>query len=249
MSYPEIIILVIAGMAIGSFTNNLVNLFTGRGFDWKRSSCSCGDRGLRYTELFPVVTYLVLRGRCTECNRKIPVRYFIVEIISPIVFLLLYESGHFVISLYMIVLSWFFVIISVVDLESFTIPDSILLSGLITEIGFRFYEGKPLTDNLGMAIIVFLAFVAIKFIVIKFKKVDPLGWGDIKFFLLLVFIFGIVNFLTGLWVASILGLLLKHATQRENLIPFGFFLGVVFLIFLLGQYNFEKIILEWLTIQ
>jgi len=249
MSYPEIIILIITGMAIGSFTNNLMNLFTGRGFDWKRSSCSCGERSLRYTELFPVVTYLVFRGRCTECKRKIPIRYLVVEVIFPVLFLLLYDPGHFLISVYLIVLSWLFVIISVVDLEKFIIPDSILLSGFIIELVFRFSEGKAFTDNLGMAIIVFLAFIAIKYIVIKLKRVDPLGWGDIKFFLLLVYIFGIVNFLTGLWVASILGLLLKRVTQRENLIPFGFFLGSVFLIFLIGQYNFEKILLKWLTIQ
>jgi leader peptidase (prepilin peptidase)/N-methyltransferase len=83
---------VLIGLAVASFLGSLAyRVPRGISMISPPSFCpSCGRR-LKVYELIPVVSYLLYRGRCRTCGRPIPVQLFIVEIITPLLYLFLYR--------------------------------------------------------------------------------------------------------------------------------------------------------------
>src|SRR5690606_22028608 len=86
--YPLVIIAF--GLVIGSFLNVVIYRFhTGRSLNDRSHCLSCG-KTLRWFELFPIFSYLALRGRCRSCRSFIPYRYALVEALTACLFLLAY---------------------------------------------------------------------------------------------------------------------------------------------------------------
>ena len=82
---------VLAGMAFASFIGSLsYRVPRGVSIVAPRSYCSACGRPIRPLDLVPVVSYLLLRGRCRACGTAIPVQYFAAEIILPVAYLLMY---------------------------------------------------------------------------------------------------------------------------------------------------------------
>ena len=78
------------GLIIGSFLNVYIYRFhTGKSLNGHSHCLSCGT-GLKASDLVPLVSYLLLRGRCRTCGCYIPVRYFIVEFCTAVLFILSY---------------------------------------------------------------------------------------------------------------------------------------------------------------
>jgi len=117
------------GLIIGSFLNVYIYRFhTGKSLSGHSHCLSCGTR-LRWFELFPLVSYLVLRGRCRTCSCLVTTRYFVVELATGVLFALCLSLTMDPI---MIALLWFIVsvlvVITVYDLYHFIIPDSLTAS-------------------------------------------------------------------------------------------------------------------------
>lgn len=112
----------------------------------KHSYCPNCNHKLGFLDLFPIFSYIFLRGRCRYCKNKIRPRYFILEIFSGITFLLIAISrkiniycidfiGLFFTYIYISVLF----IIAGIDKENKTIEKSVLLFGFICEIIYIIY--------------------------------------------------------------------------------------------------------------
>src|SRR3989344_2895122 len=117
------------GLIIGSFLNVVIyRLHTGRSLNDRSHCLSCG-RTLSWYELFPVLSYLVLRARCRSCHSFIPYRYALVELLTAGAFMLAYLNFY----------SWWFLIL-----------DCALLSTLVVVLVYDFYH-KIIPDELSIA--------------------------------------------------------------------------------------------------
>lgn len=114
------------GLIIGSFLNVVIYRFhTGRSLSGHSHCLSCGRR-LRWFELVPVVSYLVLLGRCRSCRSLIPIRYALVELVTAGAFVVAYlhTTSLVLLGLLLVFLS-LLIVVAVYDLYHLIIPDSL----------------------------------------------------------------------------------------------------------------------------
>lgn len=136
-------LVVFLGLIIGSFLNVVIyRLHTGRSLQGSSHCLSCGTP-LRWYELFPVLSYLALRGRCRTCFSYIPLRYVLVELGAAALFYLAY----LVVPLSPLLLVWFLLlslllVITAYDLYHLIIPDELVVGvGTVSLVLFALTPG------------------------------------------------------------------------------------------------------------
>lgn len=194
------------GLVIGSFLNVVIYRFhTGRSLNDRSHCLSCGQT-LHWYELFPVFSYLALRGRCRSCFSFIPYRYALVEILTAGLFVLAYlhATGPIMFFLLLVLISTLVVGV-VYDLYHMIIPDEIsalsavLALLIVLESGFAlaFKTGNwmSLMTLLGSAILSGLLLSVVYASLWYFSRGRWFGLGDAK----LAFSLGMLVGLGGLF--------------------------------------------------
>ena len=241
------ILIFIIGLTLGSFFNVIIFRFgTNKGVVKGRSKCQNCDSVIRWFDLVPILSYFMLQSRCRECGKKISPLYSVVEISTAIVLLLLFLNTP-VVS-YLTALDAFIVLLLVLiiflDILYFTIPDKILALLAIVAVGLKLLTGN--TDFLYLLIsaLGLTAFFAILYAVSKGRWI---GLGDIKLIFLIGFLLGYptgyLAIVAAVWLAAIFSitlLLIKRATTKTE-IPFGSFLSVTTIIFIIFNNELQKI--------
>ncbi len=249
------------GIIVGSFLNVYIYRFhTGKSLAGRSHCLSCGTP-LRWYELVPLFSYLFLRGRCRTCGCKVPARYFLVELITGLLFVCSLTLTLDVISL---LLLWFImsllVVITVYDLYHFIIPDKLtfVLTILVTIlIGYEYWAGSGNYARLGWDVVVALGgslFFLFLWVVSKGKW---LGFGDVKLAFPLGFLVGaesVFSFVVlSFWIGAAISLLLLawqrfgrgqsalHLSSRsltmKSAVPFAPFLTLSAVIVLFTHFN------------
>lgn len=128
------------GVVFGSFLNVLIyRLHTGKSINNRSHCLSCGHN-LSWYELFPLLSFLFLRGRCLHCGSSIPYRYVLVEFLTGLAFLLaLYTSSGVVIAVLMCVLLSALIVGAVYDLYHLIIPDEVVIAATLLAIVYIVY--------------------------------------------------------------------------------------------------------------
>ncbi len=126
------------GLCFGSFLNVCIyRLPRGKSVVAPRSACPhCGDPIPLYHNL-PVLSWLILRGKCRSCKQPISPRYVVIEVLTGLLFLGCY--GHFGLTLAMlkcVVLGYLLLGLVFTDAETKLLPDAMTLPGLALGIGF-----------------------------------------------------------------------------------------------------------------
>ena len=134
------------GLIIGSFLNMLIyRLPIGISLiSLKRSICPHCNYKISWHENVPVLSFLLLKGRCSSCNNKISIIYPVVEIITGLVTMLLLNKHQVNIEFGVLVASLFYVLIvlSFIDLKYKSVPDYLLIVAIILAfITFRDASG------------------------------------------------------------------------------------------------------------
>ncbi len=222
------------GVIIGSFLNVvLYRLHTGKSLSGHSHCLSCGRR-LTALELIPLISYLGLRGRCASCHSYIPVRYFVVELLSGVLFasLLLVASTTLELLLGAAFVS-LLVLTAVYDLRHLIIPDELVLwltAVAMSAAGYRLYETG---DSLGFACAMGAAFLGSLFFfgLWQVSRGRWIGFGDVK----LAFPLGLMAGATSVfsmivlsfWVGAIVGvgLLGLQALRRRGKLSLRFLRG------------------------
>jgi len=127
-----VVIFFLLGISVGSFLNVVADRVpSGKSLIRPPSHCfSCGH-ALEPRDLVPVISYLVLRGRCRYCGQTIPMRSMLVELASGLLFLLaITVFGLTWQTLVTIVFGSFFIILFVTDLEQGLLPHVIVYPGI-----------------------------------------------------------------------------------------------------------------------
>lgn len=123
----------IFGSVVGSFLNVCIyRMPRGESIIYPWSHCTNCHRAIAWYDNMPFISYLFLKGRCRFCMAKISFRYFIVEGLTAITFVLLLWKFNFSLD-YLIyaALTSVLIIISFIDLQHRIIPDELSLGGLV----------------------------------------------------------------------------------------------------------------------
>jgi len=241
-----IIIFIILGAAIGSFLNVVIDrLPAGKSLAYPPSSCDACQRRLSWLDLFPVFSYLFLRGRCRYCRAKIPLRVFWVELGTGLLTAFLYfHFGLKPILPVAIVYSDVLIAIAVIDLKHQLILNKIVYPVAILALLVNFFVPDLFSVHnflfglLGGAFgLIFLGLAAVISIVLL--KKEGMGMGDIKMAAMMGLMVGFPNIIVALFGGIILGgltaifLVIFKKKTRTDIIPFGDFLAIGTLVALL----------------
>lgn len=230
------------GSIIGSFFNVCIfRIPAGISIVKPASKCpSCQSLIPWYCNI-PVISYLVLRGRCISCDERISFRYPVVEALTGLLFLLIFfRFGMTWTTLVFWILVGLLVVISFIDLDHQIIPDIISLPGI--PLGFLLTFLVPWLswrDSL-LGILVgggSLACVAGVYYLVT--RTEGMGMGDIKLLAMLGAFMGWKAILPIIFLGSLVGsligvpLMLIKGSNGKLAIPFGPFLSLGAVIYLL----------------
>lgn len=242
------------GLCVGSFLNVVIyRLPNGMNLSKPASHCTTCDYTLKWYDNIPVLSYLMLGGKCRKCKERISPRYMIVELVNAALWLLsvylFWEKSHvyaFVSALVMSVLICIFFI----DLEHMLIHNRfIVILGVlgIVAIFFDKYRHVMWYDHLIGAAVFGGLFLLIYYGAIWILKREGMGFGDVKLALVAGLLLGWQRMLLAMLIASvsasIILLIIRRVKgdEREHEYPFGPFIaaGVAISLFVGGP------IIDW----
>ena len=130
------LLIFIFGSIIGSFLNVCIyRMPRNESIIFPGSRCIFCKKPILWYDNIPLLSYIFLRGRCRFCKEKISFRYFIVEFISALSFLILFINFGFTYKFWIYsLLTFSLVVVTFIDLEFQIIPDRITISGIVVGI-------------------------------------------------------------------------------------------------------------------
>ncbi len=224
----------ILGLLIGSFINVcIVRIPEGESIVFPPSRCPRCQKRLSPLDLIPVISYLLLRGKCRHCGEKISARYPLVEILVSVLFILVYRKyGLSISALAYAVLAAVLVAASFIDLEHMIIPDA--LNIFLGAVGLLFllagqtvsWQQALLGFAAGGGILLLLGYLSVWIL-----KKEGMGGGDIKLAAVCGLYLGFERILLSLMMAFyyaaaiVLLLLLAGRLKKGQYLPFGPFIA------------------------
>ena len=260
MLFVDSFIIFILGTIIGSFLNVVDFRYnTGLSFVTGKSKCfSCGKH-LHWYELLPLFSFLILGGRCLNCNSKISKQYFTVELITGIVFLaLLFKFGLTpILALYLLIAS-ILIVMSVYDFKHKIIPDGMVVVFIALSI-IAFVINNPIGQIFNLPVSMDLLAAPILFAFFAFfwlvSRGKWMGFGDAKLAIgvgfLLGFSGGVFAIMLAFWIGAIVSLFLiflqkihigKFHLSMKSEIPFAPFIILAVFVQLLTSWNLSSLI-------
>lgn len=247
----KILAVFLFGLSVGSFLNVVIyRMPRDMSIVYPPSTCPACKNRIRWYDNIPVISFLLLRGKCRFCGSKISIKYPLVELLTGISAMFVYIKFGFDLEF----LFYFYFVasmiaLSIIDLEFKIIPDQINFGGLFVGLVFAAVNSikaqslEPLVSAVAGAAAGAGFLYLVAFLYLKYRGIEGLGMGDVK---LMAFIgaytgwFGALftiffGSLTGVIVGVAVIKLLKKDYYYE--IPFGPFLaagGLVYLFF--GEY-------------
>jgi len=229
------VLIFIFGLIIGSFLNVCIyRTPRNESVAYPGSRCTSCKKPIPWYDNIPLLSYLMLRGRCRVCHEKISFRYFAVELISAVSFLILYMNFglNYIFWIYSL-LTFSLIVVTFIDLEFQIIPDRISLVGIfvgiVLSVSFpglqnAFTWKKAFLNSIIGALagggLIYLTGVLGQ---LAFKK-ESMGGGDVKLMAMLGAFLGwkivaLIFFLAPFFGAPI-GIYMKFV-KKEDIIPYG----------------------------
>jgi leader peptidase (prepilin peptidase) / N-methyltransferase len=217
-----------------------------------RSRCPSCDHQISSIENIPVISYLFLKGKCSNCGKKISIRYPLIELTSAItVTVVAFYFGVSLQTLFAICLTWALIALSMIDFDHQLLPDDITLPllwlgiiinlpGLFSEPGI-FADPKLLTDpglftHIESSILgAIFGYGSLWLVYITFKLItgkEGMGHGDFKLLAVLGAWFGWQSLPLIIILSSVVGasigilLMIFKSYNRTTAIPFGPYLAI-----------------------
>jgi leader peptidase (prepilin peptidase)/N-methyltransferase len=256
----EAFIALLFGLLIGSFLNVCIHRWPrGRSVVRPRSHCVRCRKTIVWYDNIPVLSYIVLGGRCRYCGRHISIRYPVVELANGLLwFYWIYTFGVTPLAVKLCLFTSIVIALTFSDLEKRILPDQLTLGGTI--LGLIFAVFVPVPDVTGQAILwlfgielpnrarsLLEAAVGAGFpafflwgggwLYQKIRHRDGLGLGDVKLIMMVGSFLGLrgalLTLIIGSISGSIIGLSYIKATGKDSStyeLPFGTFLGAAAII-------------------
>ena len=204
---------------------------------------NCNTR-LKPLDLVPILSWTLLRGKCRYCGQKISPRYALVELLTGLLFVLVYGVyGPNLITIYYFLLVSLLVIITFIDLDHYIIPDGLVIFGSVGAVIFNILGlGVVIKYSLLGGLICGGGMLVLIFLIELILRKEVMGGGDIKLFgmvgLFLGVKLGLLTILLSVYVGAIYGvgsIIYSRIKKKEfnSMIPYGPFISVGALISIL----------------
>jgi len=198
------------------------------------STCpKCGHK-IRFYENIPVISWLLLRGKCSQCEDSIAIRYPLVEATTALLSLVIaLQFGVSIETLLILILTWGLICLTLIDFDHMLLPDQIVMPllwlGLLVNINDTFV---PLNDAVIGASVGYMSLFSVFWLFKLLTGKEGMGHGDFKLFALFGAWIGWQLLPILILMASVVGavvgisLMLFKNHQREQAIPFGPYLAI-----------------------
>jgi leader peptidase (prepilin peptidase)/N-methyltransferase len=249
----------IIGLVVGSFLNVCIyRLPREESIVKPRSHCPHCRKTIPWYDNIPLLSYILLKGKCRFCKARISFQYFTVELVTALLFILFYNTfGLTLKSLIYVIFTCGLVVATFVDFNFRIIPDEINIGGIILGLAISFiYPELQSTNNhffglyqsfLGIIIgggVLWITGVIGDFI---FKK-ETMGGGDVKLLAMVGAFLGwktaVLTFFISPIFGAIVGIIIKLRT-KNSLIAYGPYLALGSLVALF----FGNDILRWILLR
>ena len=239
--FPSLIIYTsIFLFALGTIFGSFIGCVAGRivaGEDWIKGRSHCDECGhvLEFIDLIPIVSYIITGSKCRYCKKKLSIKYPLMEALMGIVFVALFLSRKMIdfTLLRNLILSVLLMGLSLIDLDTYTIPDGFIVAGIINWLVFELlnFEKESFIISIVTGVVVLVVMLLLSMIMDKILNKESLGGGDIKLFFVLSLYFGPLKTLFLLLLSCIIGLSFV-VFLKNNKIPFGpaISIGTVFML-------------------
>jgi len=229
-----VVLLGLLGLIVGSFLNVCIYRLPRReSVNWPGSHCTACNRLLSWYENVPVISWLVLRGRCRTCGERISVVYPLVELIASGLFVAGYAIyGWTPMLAVRLAFACAMVVLFAIDLRHHLLPNVITVPGIV--IGFLLSLFLP--PGWKASLIGLIAGGGVLFAIAegyyRLRGVEGLGMGDVKMLSMIGAFLGwklmLVTLILGSFAGSVVGvgvIALGRGGMKAAL-PFGTFLAV-----------------------
>ncbi len=236
------IFVFICGLIFGSFFNVCIfRIQKGESIAYPPSHCTSCSNELKWYDLVPVLSYVVLKGKCRYCKEKISLRYPIIELITGILFYLIFlKYGIDILTIKFIVFISLLIVIGMIDFDTTDVYSSTTITGMAAGVIF-ILVGVYYKIDVAVPFILggLLGGTIIAIIILTTKG---MGWGDAEICLLCGLFLGwkltVVMLMLSFVLGGIVGMLLiaLKIKGRKDYIAFGPFITIAAMITVfLGQ--------------
>jgi leader peptidase (prepilin peptidase)/N-methyltransferase len=227
------VLIFILGLIVGSFSNVCIyRIPRNESIIYPASHCPKCRSNISLKDNIPLISYILLKGRCRNCKSKISIQYPIVEFLTGLIYLIIYLIYGFSIqTIIYIILSSALIIIAFIDLNEQIVPDVISLPGIVIGFIISFFVPYISYINSALGVVVGGGIILIIGIAgsVIFKK-EAMGGGDVKLAAMIGAFLGwryiIISLFLGFFLGALAGiiLILSKIKSREDTVPFGPFI-------------------------
>jgi len=240
MTYPWLLpaLSALTGLAVGSFLNVVIHRTPrGENIAWPGSHCPDCGQPLRWYHNIPLISWIILGGKCAFCGNTISWRYPLVELLSSLLWLILFfrigPVWHFpfVASSFSALLA-----LTVIDFKYLAVPDSInffALAMALIQPGFLTGMRDAAIAAGGLWLLAWL--------IGKAKGREAMGGADVIVAGTMAALLGLTGFFAALFISALLAIV-PSLMAKDTVVPFVPFLSLGTLI----VYLFEENIMHWL---
>lgn len=232
------IMIFLYGIIIGSFLNVCIYRIPEKQSIVPNSHCmSCGHR-LHWYDLFPLFSYLFLKGRCRYCGAKISIQYPLVEALNGVLYLIVFMANGFSWDsiLYCLMVSAL-VVLSVIDWRTYEIPVGCNIFIGAVGILMCVLDRAHFLEHLIGAVCV----SGVLFLIVLVSGGRAMGGGDVKLMAVAGLVLGwkkiILAFLIGCILGSVIHIVRMKVTKADHVLAMGPYLAAgIFISALWGGY-------------
>lgn len=249
------IVFFIAGVIFGSFYNVCIFRIPEKlSIINPPSHCYKCNTSLKPLDLVPILSWIMLKGKCRYCGEKISYRYALIELLTGILFLLIYNIyGYNIQTIYYLIFISMLIIITFIDIDHYIITDCLIIFGSIVAILANILgQGIGIKNSILGSLICGGSMLILTSLIEFVVKKEAMGGGDIKLFamtgLFLGISGGLLTILLSIYVGAFYAIVVivnsRLKKQKYNsMIPYGPFISIGALIVVLCETN----IISWYT--
>ena len=221
-------VLICIAFFVGVLSGGFVNCFTDKFMNKKKNTiCNKCNEELRWHDMIPVLSFLLLKGRCRSCGAKVSRRYPLVELANGVLFLIVFmANGWNLLSVCYCLMTSAFLVISIVDFKTYEIPlPCNLFLGVVGIIVCILDFGHIWEHLIGL-----VAVSGVLYLLFVLSKGAAIGGGDVKLMavggLILGWKLGILAFLVGCIVGAVCHVIRMKVSKADRILAMGPYLSL-----------------------
>mgnify|MGYP001813862339 CR=1 FL=1 len=225
---------LLIGLVVGSFLNVvIVRLPAGASLIRPGSTCPGCSTAIRWFDNIPVLSYLLLRGRCRACGERISPRYPAIEMLTGLLFLAC--AARYGLSAEAAAAALFcslMVVLGAIDIEHFILPDILTLPGILVGLALQPWLPGSLLDAITGALMGAGLLILVINVWFWLRDEEGMGLGDVNMLALIGAFLGWQGMLGAFFFATLVGaaagivMVLTKRLAMGSRLPFGLFLAL-----------------------